>query len=246
MNRIEIQKLLSIDGYWTINKHLARIYGYTATVLLQQLIELQCEYFPNGDFYQQQDELAKKLGITEKVLVNARKKLTDGTDNPVVLIARRGHGAKYYYTVLLDNITKLFESNKDEFSDITKGNVRKEQNGTANRKKQEQKEIKQKELSGDEILLNKIIELYPGNVNAREPLLKALQSLTKEEKILAVKNIERYKIAANGFYHNLRNYIQSKAFSEIELTKKEQANKLKNRTNKPDTKTFNTDYENNF
>jgi hypothetical protein len=249
MNRIEIQKLLSIDGYWTINKHLARIYGYTATVLLQQLIELQCEYFPNGDFYQQQDELAKKLGITEKVLVNARKKLTDGTDNPVVLIARRGHGAKYYYTVLLDNITKLFESNKDEFSDITKGNVRKEQKVPANRKKQEQKEIIQeeiiqKELSSDEILLNKIIELYPGNVNARGPLLKALQSLTKEEKILAIKNIERYKIAANGFYLNLKNYLESKAFSEIELTKKEQANKLKNKTNKPDTKTFNGNYEN--
>jgi len=231
MKRIDIQKLLSIDGYWTINKHLARTYGYTATVLLQQLIELQCEYFPNGDFYQQQDELAKKLGITEKVLVSARKKLIDGKDNPPVLIVRRGHGAKYYYTVVLDNITKLFESYTEEGSDITKGHIRKEQKGTANRKKQEQKETIQKELSGDEKLLNKIIETYPGNINAKAPLLKALKELSKEEKILAIKNIDRYKKAANGFYLNLRNYLESKAFSEVELSKKEYNNKLKH--NKP-------------
>ena len=236
MKRIEIQKLLSIDGYWTINKHLAKTYGYTATVLLQQLIELQCEYFPNGDFYQQQDELAKKLGITEKVLVNARKKLTDGKDNPIVLIARRGHGAKYYYTVLLDNITELFESYNIESSDSTKGHIRKEQKGTANRKKQEQKEITQKEITDDEKLLNKIIEIYPGNINSKIPLLKALISLSKEEKILAIKNIDRYKKAANGYYLNLRNYLESKAFSEIELKKKEESNKLKFGTNKPDRK----------
>ena len=83
-------------------------------------------------------------------------------------------------------------------------------------------------ISGDEKLLNKIIETYPGNINAKAPLLKALKSLSKEEKILAVKNIERYKKAANGFYLNLRNYIESKAFSEVELKKKEDINKLKN------------------
>ena len=115
MKRIQIQKLLSIDGYWTINKHLAREYGFTATALLQQLIELQCQFFPKGDFYQQQDELANTLGISEKVLVSARKKLIEAN----LLIARRGYGAKYYYTVSLDNITKFFESEESEILEDT-------------------------------------------------------------------------------------------------------------------------------
>ena len=101
--------------------------------------------------------------------------------------------------------------------------------------------------SGDELLLDKIIEIYPGNANARQPLLKALKALSTEEKKLAIKNVKRYKAVANGYYLNLRNYLESKAFSEAELLKKEDANKLKNRTTKPDTKTLNnkaTDYEN--
>lgn len=255
MKRIQIQKLLSIDGYWTINKHLAKMYGYTATVLLQQLIELQCEYFPNGDFYQQQDELAKKLGITEKVLVNARKKLTDGKDNPIVLIARRGHGAKYYYTVLLDNITELFESYNSESSNITKGHIRKEQISTANRKKQEQKEIIQKEVldvpSVDNDIKDwygrvyfRIVNAYPKNrIGNRQHGLKKFNALTKEEAKLAALNLTRYLKVAGPFVKQLQNYIAEQCFTEEWLQAEELNQKSKNKTNN-DTKTFEQDYDN--
>lgn len=93
--------------------------------------------------------------------------------------------------------------------------------------------------NSDELLLDKIIEQYPGNVNTKGPILTALKSLTKEEKILALKNLERYTKAANGYYLNLRNYLESKAFSERELLKKETKLKKQDTT---DTKTFSGKY----
>ena len=146
MKRTDIQKLLSINGYWTINKHLAKEFGFTATALLQHLIELQCTYFPNGNFYQQQDTLADTLGISEKILVAARKKLV----NAGLLIARRGHSAKYYYTVELDNVAEYFEVDERSYSNMTKGNIRTLQKGATNIKKQEHKEKKQKEVKHKE------------------------------------------------------------------------------------------------
>ncbi len=99
-------------------------------------------------------------------------------------------------------------------------------------------------ISGDEKLLNKIMETYPGNINSKGPLLKAIKSLSKEEKILAVKNIERYKKAANGYYLNLRNYLESKAFSDVELSKKEYSNKLKKSDKSETSHNFsNSDWE---
>ena len=266
MKRIQIQKLLSIDGYWTINKHLARTYGFHATALLQQLIELQCEFFPNGDFYQQQDKLADKIGISEKVLVPARKKLVEAE----LLIARRGHGAKYYYTVLLDNITKFFEAEETEESEIsegapmessnsTKGNIPTLQKGTANRKKQEQKEIKQKELldvpsvsiDTDDIIdkeleakakiFFKIVDMYPKNrIGNRQHGLKKFKALDIKEAKLAALNLKRYLNVAGTYIKNLQNYITEECYTEAWLQLEETKSNKNNITN---TKTFKATYD---
>lgn len=254
MKRIQIQKLLSIDGYWTINKHLARTYGFHATALLQQLIELQCEFFPNGDFYQQQDKLADKIGISEKVLVPARKKLVEAE----LLIARRGHGAKYYYTVLLDNITKFFEAEETEESEIsegapmessnsTKGNILTLQKGTANRKKQEHKEIKQKELldetSNDDIkgkMFFKLVDMYPKNrVGNRQHGLKKFKDLDTEQAKLALVNLKRYLKVAGTYTKNLQNYITEECYTEAWL-------QLEETKSKPKDITGTKEYDNNY
>lgn len=259
MNRIQIQKLLSINGYWSINKHLAKLFGFTATALLQQLIELQCEFFPNGDFYQQQDELSKKLGISEKVLVSARKKLVEAE----VLIARRGHGAKYYYTIVFDNISKLFESIPEETeifegapmesSEVTKGTIRKGQNVSANRKKRKQKEIIHEEVSdgkpSDDERLTKIKNLYwkklvpeyPTNrLGNKQHGLEKWLLLEDKEMVLAIKNLNRYLKSSNKFVKNLQNYLTEKCFTEKWLIAQEEVNKKPN--NKPDTKTISTEF----
>ena len=92
-----------------------------------------------------------------------------------------------------------------------------------------------------EILLDKIIERYPGSINARGPMLKALKQLDTEERKLALKNIDRYSKAWEGWYHNLRNYLESKQFSESELSKRE-TKQSKSSTKGIDTKNFDTNY----
>lgn len=256
MKRIDIQKLLSIDGYWTINKHLARTYGFHATALLQQLIELQCEFFPNGDFYQQQDELSNKIGISEKVLVSARKKLVEAD----LLIARRGYGAKYYYTVQLDNITKFFEVDESESSNVTKGNIPKLQKGTANRKKQEHKEIKQKELldvpsvsidtnvivdkelEAKAKIFFKLVDMYPKNrIGNRQHGLKKFKELDIKEAMAAIKNVQRYlkTVDEPKYIKQLINYIDQQCWHEDYLKLEETKSTTKSKT----TKTFKADYD---
>ena len=264
MKRIQIQKLLSIDGYWTINKHLAREYGFTATALLQQLIELQCQFFPKGDFYQQQDELANTLGISEKVLVSARKKLVEAN----LLIARRGYGAKYYYTVSLDNITKFFESEESEIledtpmesSDSTKGNIPTLQKGTANRKKQKHKEIKQeelldvpsvsidtnvivdKELEAKAKIFFKLVDMYPKNrIGNRQHGLKKFKELDIKEAMAAIKNVQRYlkTVDEPKYIKQLINYIDQQCWHEDYLKLEETKSITKSKT----TKTFKADYD---
>ena len=93
-----------------------------------------------------------------------------------------------------------------------------------------------------EILLDKIIERYPGSINSRGPMLKALKQLDTEERKLALKNIDRYSKAWEGYHHNLRNYLGSKQFSESELSKRETKQKASNTNKELDTKNFDTNY----
>jgi DNA-binding Lrp family transcriptional regulator len=251
MKRLDIQKILSIDGYWTVNKHLAKEYGFTATILLQQLIELQCEYFKDGDFYQQQDQLAEKLGISEKVLVAARKKLVDAN----LLVARRGYLAKYYYTVLLDNITAIFEVDDSDSPKVTKGNIPKLQKVSANRKKQEQKETKQKEVLDvpsqtpdidpiDDIkakIFFRIVDAYPQNrIGNRQHGLKKFKKLDINQAKLAATNLTRYLKSIDIQYaKSLQNYITEACYTEGWLKANE---KTTTKDQKINTKTFKTNY----
>ena len=96
-----------------------------------------------------------------------------------------------------------------------------------------------KTITGDELLLNKVIEKYPGNVGSKNPILKALKQLSTEEKKLALINLDRYSKAWAGYHHNLRNYIEGKQFLDIELNKRETKSKPKDITG---TKRFSGNY----
>jgi len=86
--------------------------------------------------------------------------------------------------------------------------------------------------SGIEVLLDKIIERYPGNIKARGPMLKALKQLDTEEKKLALKNLDRYTQAWAGYHHNLLNYLEGKQFLDRELIKRETKQKKNHTTAK--------------
>lgn len=94
--------------------------------------------------------------------------------------------------------------------------------------------------SDDDILLDKLMDIYPGNVGARKPLLKAIKDLTREEKIQSYNNLDRYSKNWTGYYHNLRNYLEGKPFLDRELDKRETKNKNTDITN---TKTFKGIYD---
>ena len=93
--------------------------------------------------------------------------------------------------------------------------------------------------SDDNILLDKLVENYPGNIGSTKPILKVIKELTREEKILSYNNLKRYSNLHKGFYHNLRNYLEGRYFIDKELDKKEQNNKKQNNI---DTKDFDTNY----
>jgi hypothetical protein len=188
---------------------------------------LQESFFEDGGFYQQDERLLNDLPFSIHHIKQARSVLKT---KDLITVKSKGLPAKNHYTVNVDKVLELIglkymDENPTSQSPRTSLDSY-QKPGNTNNKETNNKDTK----SGDELLLDKIIEIYPGNINSKTPLLKALKVLTKEEKILAIKNIERYKKAANGYYLNLRNYLESKAFSEIELKKKEESNKLKTGT----------------
>jgi len=231
---VKIKHIIGANGYWSINKELAKILGLDATILLQHLIDLQESFFENGNFYQQQERLLEDLPLKLKAFRNARKVLEDKN----LITYKRGYQAKYYYTVVTNNVLQLLGINCDSSKSYSSNSSNSDSSNSSNNncsiaQTLKIKNTKNKDTNSDatrqdgkkkpdiEILLDKIIERYPGSINSRGPMLKALKQLDTEERKLALKNIDRYTKAWEGYHHNLRNYLESKQFSESELSKRE-------------------------
>ena len=92
----------------------------------------------------------------------------------------------------------------------------------------------------------KVVDLYPKNrIGNRQHGLKKFKQLDIKQAKLALINLKRYLTIAGAYVKSLQNYIQEECYSEAWLTGEEETkNKKTNINNKPDTKTFNTDYGN--
>ena len=249
----QLKKLLGNNAHWTINKELAKNIGLDATIVLQHFIDLQYSFFEDGGFYQQQQRLLADLPLTIDYLRKATKVLEN---KGFLSIVKRGVPAKNHYTVHEENILTYLSDITSSASEAPLEVSQKDDlTSTRDTTNTKNKDTKNKDTNLDatrqdgknkpdiEILLDKIIERYPGSINSRGPMLKALKQLNTEERKLALKNIDRYTKAWEGWYHNLRNYLESKQFSESELTKRETKQKANNTSTKGiDTKNFDTNY----
>ena len=95
-------------------------------------------------------------------------------------------------------------------------------------------------------LYQMLVEGYPKNrIQSKNPVIKLLKDLDKDQIALILKNKERYLKASNGYVKNLRKYIEEECWSEEWLNLQESTNKTKNTgTTTNNTKTFGTDYGN--
>lgn len=89
----------------------------------------------------------------------------------------------------------------------------------------------------------RIVDAYPKNrIGNRQHGLKKFKTLSKEEAKLAAKNLKRYLTVSGEFVKSLQNYIEQACFTEEWLQAEEAFKNKKQQTNKPDTKTFDTNY----
>jgi hypothetical protein len=88
-----------------------------------------------------------------------------------------------------------------------------------------------------------LIDGYPKNrIQSKNPVIKLLKTLDKEDIKLILKNKDRYLKSSNGYVKNLRKYIEEECWSEAWLKAEEETKQVnKHITN---TKTFIQDYDN--
>jgi hypothetical protein len=242
---MNLKQLIGNDGHWQINKRIAREFGLNAALLLQELIDLEDSYFSGIEFWQTYPSITKSTGLSSGDIRSASAILEK--NGLLTKVNKKAKGSTAiskvaHWTLHKSNIVNLFNDKQQE-PDVSyqEPDVSYQEPDVVLPDNQVDKQLnKDKQLnninknikkSGDELLLDKIIEKYPGSINAKSPLLKAIKALTKEEKILSLKNLERYTKAWQGFHHNLRNYLEGKQFLDRELEKREA------KSNKPDITT---------
>ena len=187
-----ITSLCRQKGYcWATNDHLAKLVGVKEKTTASSYIS----------------DLVK-LGVINTHLIYAEDQKTVKERRIYLADSLMGISQRNNSTVTQNNNSTITQNNNSPITQTSKDNSI-SNNSISNN------------ITGDELLLNKIIEKYPGNVGSKKPILKALKQLTTEEKKLALKNLDRYSKAWVGFHHNLRNYIEGKQFIDTELSKRE-------------------------
>lgn len=97
---------MSNNAHWTINKTLAREIGLHETLILQQIIDLQCVWSVT-EIFQSQKEMAEELGITEHAVKMAIPKLKKFG---LISVERKSVGFRNFYKVNEDAIMDLINN----------------------------------------------------------------------------------------------------------------------------------------
>lgn len=247
---MKLKQLIGSQAYWIVNKELANNIGLDATVLLQHLIDLQEEFFKNGNFYQQQERLLETLPLKLKAFRAARKVLQDKK----LITYKRGHQAKNYYTVLNENVLEVLgininssnsdcsdSSNSDcsDSSKSTSSNSSKSNSGIPQTVRINNNNNKDTNTAYDNIY-NKLIEDWPKTrIQSKGPVIKYLKTKSKEDITSILKNKSRYLKANDGYVKNIRNYLEHEDWTDTSIKEYETKPKSSTITN---TKDFETNY----
>ena len=234
---MDLKNFIGNQAHWNINKHLTKELGLNATLLLQHFIDLQSSFFKDGTFWQQQERICADLNMGTKPFRAARKVLADKG----LISYKRGYEAKYYYTLHFNKILAMFEHTEMASSNMPNGNVGTCHDGTTHTNN---KETNNKDTNSKwDVIYDKLIDGYPKNrIQSKNPVIKLLKQLDKEQIKLVLANKERYLKASNGYVKNLRKYIEEECWSEEWLNLQESANKSRN-TGITNTKTFDNNYD---
>jgi DNA-binding MarR family transcriptional regulator len=106
MRKSRIKNLMSNNAHWTINKTLAKEIGLHETLILQQIIDLQCVWSVT-EIFQSQKDMAEELGITEhavKMAIPKLKKLG------LISVERKSVGFRNFYKVNEDAVMNLINN----------------------------------------------------------------------------------------------------------------------------------------
>lgn len=101
---MSVLHLLAQNNYITYNKHIAKIVGVDAAVLLGELCSLECMY--GDDFFCDQKRLMEDTSLSEYRIRNATRKLID---TGFVFVEKKGIPATNHYTVSEYRLLKLLE-----------------------------------------------------------------------------------------------------------------------------------------
>ena len=104
--KISLKKIIGNESYWTINKSLSKRIGLKSTLLLQQLIDLEENYF-DGEFYQSESQLTKSLDLSNYQIRKCKKILVE--HNLILITSKVAKGSttiakQDHFTLLKDNI----------------------------------------------------------------------------------------------------------------------------------------------
>lgn len=243
---MKLKPILGSEAHWTINKHLAKTIGLHSTLLLQHLIDLEENYFDGTEFFQSEESLIEKTGLTVDSIRKCKKVLVE--HNFIVLTLKRAENStkiskQHHFTILKENILNFIVDNQRQskkqtdvglkntpstvlnLDQVDKENNNKENNNKVLDVPSVDKEIK--DFYGK--IFFKIVEAYPKNrIGNRQHGLKKFSTLTKEEAKLAAINLKRYLAITDGFVKSLQNYITEQCFTEAWLQAEETNQKQKN------------------
>lgn len=101
-------RTLGKDAFWVLNKHLVRLIGHEATLILQHLIDLDnLDSFKNLDWiYQQYHRIADDVILSEKKVQKHMKTLKE---LELIDIQFKGQPAKNYYKINYLNINMIMQ-----------------------------------------------------------------------------------------------------------------------------------------
>ena len=102
-----VSELMSQNGFWMLNKTVAKHLGNNdAALLLSHLVDLQEKLFGGKEFFQQQDRMIEECNLTKYSLRVCIELLVE---KGLLTVEKKGLPAKNHYKVNLEAILEIFE-----------------------------------------------------------------------------------------------------------------------------------------
>lgn len=211
-----VSKLLSSNGYITVNKHLIKLLGLHEAVLLGELCS-EFDYWESegklveGSFYATRNNIEENTGLSEHL---QRKALDTLISHGIVSVVKRGIPATNYYTIDFDAILQLLNTLTTSCLNFKQLDVENMNlNNNKNKNKEEENKSNTKVLDLDE---------KPKKKNLYEKCIDAINDFTDDEEVrerltvylkmrLEIKDKQLYANQWIGMLNKLREYTESKA-----------------------------------